>query len=112
MDCIHKPEINCCLGGKCSDDKCPQSHSCCWQTPDNNKPTLGLCVLKDREGGNKNCDFKRGIPVKNCKLTESKENYLGSETNDDHKILIYLIAILIILLVILKRLIEVAFISK
>jgi hypothetical protein len=102
MECVYKPEINCCLGGNCSDDNCPSSHTCCWQTPDNNKPTLGLCVAKDKDGGKKNCDFKRGIPVKFCKANQYKdikEGY-GEDDIESNKFFIILVFILVLLLVI------------
>lgn len=70
MECVYKPEINCCdINGKCYDSKCPDTHTCCWQSPNDDKPTLGLCVLKDIDGGKKNCDFKRGIPKKDCNMS-------------------------------------------
>jgi hypothetical protein len=99
MDCIYKPEINCCLDGNCSDSNCPSSHTCCWQTPDNNKPTLGMCVAKDAEGGKKNCDFKRGIPVKTCKANQYK-NVKEGYTDDvcDNKFLLFYIFISILIL--------------
>jgi hypothetical protein len=73
MECVTKPNINCCPNGNCSDSHCPTSHGCCWQDPGSGKKaTLGLCVKKDSNGGDKNCDYSRGIPRRNCKDPQNK----------------------------------------
>lgn len=67
MECVRNPNINCCEGGNCTDTKCPGSHKCCWQDPGNGKNArLGLCVKKDSGGGDRNCDYGRGLPIKSC----------------------------------------------
>ena len=65
LSCLHKDFVNCCQGGNCSDNNCPDTHTCCWEKT--KSPTLGHCVLKDSGGGKGFCDYSRGLPKKGCK---------------------------------------------
>jgi hypothetical protein len=73
MECIKNPEKNCCSGGICRDDICPDTHSCCSQKNEKGgNSTLGICVKKDKNGGNGNCDKRLGLPIKSCKDDTNK----------------------------------------
>lgn len=85
MECIKNPEKNCCSGGICRDDVCPDTHSCCSQQSKNgNNSTLGICVKKDENGGGGNCDKKRGLPVKSCK--DNTNTYTLKNSSESFKI--------------------------
>jgi hypothetical protein len=79
LQCISDAKINCCVDGKCSDDMCPDTHHCCAQKSD--KPILGLCVKRDKEGGTNNCDRSRGLPISNCRDSTKKTNKNISKEN-------------------------------
>lgn len=84
MECIARPDINCCPGGNCDDSHCPSTHSCCWQdTGNGTSATLGLCVLKHdkSEKKNFNCDRKRGIPRRGCKDPKNRQQTTDSYEN-------------------------------
>lgn len=82
MECVTKPNINCCQNGNCDDNNCPSTHACCWQDPKNgNKATLGLCVKRDADNRNSNCDFNKGLPFKTCR---DSSNYVGKQYNKEN----------------------------
>jgi hypothetical protein len=121
LSCISDAKINCCKDGKCSDSMCPDTHHCCAQKAD--KPILGLCVRRDKDGGTNNCDRSRGLPIESCRdsrnrdsrnknsrtknnienyervLVSSKEGYEGYNNNSDYttiaiKLLLIILAFL------------------
>ena len=109
MECVNRPIKNCCAGGKCRDSMCPSTHDCCWQDPQNGtSATLGICVKKG------SCDFKRGIPKKDCRdpknkvklredssesiYNDSKEGYHSCNLFTLKHIVIYIILFLFVIL--------------
>lgn len=63
MDCIQPGICNC-----VSDCSCDNGYVCCSQNVPKGKATYGMCV---KQGF---CDNERGIPMKSCKNSNSKNN--------------------------------------